>query len=145
MTDLNNMVDTLMRDVEWQRIPIVMNDVARRQLLSSCLQGGIEALFIVTGRAGAYSENMYERDSYDVLISMPTDLLIDEKKFAMLTAKIEFFRKVQMDVNNIVGYTTDALTVTNADKPYMNLAATIEGLEKERRVVYYKMTRYTMM
>ena len=48
------------------------------------------------------------------------DFLIDEEAYILICAQIEFFRKVQSDVNNIVGYTTDALTVTNADKPYTN-------------------------
>lgn len=60
----------------------------------------------------------------------------------MLVAQIGFFKKVQADVNNIVGYTTNALTVTGADKPYAHLQDTIANLENERRIVYYKMHRY---
>lgn len=73
------------------------------------------------------------------------DLKIDELRYAFLSAKIAFFQKVQTDVNNIVGYTTDALTVTNADKPYQNLAGTIDGLENERRKIYYSMVRHAYM
>lgn len=54
-----------------------------------------------------------------------------------------FFKKVQSDVNNIVGYTTDALSITNADKPYAHLQDTIGELEKERRIVFFKMVPYT--
>ena len=88
---------------------------------------------------------MYTRDDEGLLQSMPEDLEIDEKRYAILSAKIEFFRRVQTDVNNIVGYTTDALTVTNADKPYINIATTIEALEKERRIIHYKMTRHALL
>ena len=88
---------------------------------------------------------MYMRDDEGLLQSMPEDLAIDEKRYAILSAKIEFFRRVQTDVNNIVGYTTDALTVTNADKPYINIASTIEALEKERRIIHYKMTRHALL
>lgn len=88
---------------------------------------------------------MYTRDSEGLLQSMSDDLEIDEKRYAILSAKIEFFRRVQTDVNNIVGYTTDALTVTNADKPYINIASTIDALEKERRIIHYKMTRYALL
>ena len=88
---------------------------------------------------------MYTRDDEGLLKSMPEDLEIDEKRYAILSAKIEFFRRVQTDVNNIVGYTTDALTVTNADKPYINIASTIDALEKERRIIHYKMTRHALL
>lgn len=88
---------------------------------------------------------MYTRDDEGLLQSMSEDLEIDEKRYAILSAKIEFFRRVQTDVNNIVGYTTDALTVTNADKPYINIASTIDALEKERRIIHYKMTRHALL
>lgn len=88
---------------------------------------------------------MYTRDDEGLLQSMPEDLEIDEKRYAILSAKIEFFRRVQTDVNNIVGYTTDALTVTNADKPYINIASTIDALEKERRIIHYKMIRHALL
>lgn len=46
-------------------------------------------------------------------------------------------------MNNIVSYTTDALSVANADKPYGHLQDTIGALENERRIVFYKMTDYS--
>lgn len=61
----------------------------------------------------------------------------------MLVAQIAFFKRVQTDVNNIVSYTTDALSVANADKPYGHLQDTIGALENERRIVFYKMTDYS--
>ena len=42
-------------------------------------------------------------------------------------------------VNSRVGYTTDAFSVTNADKPYGHLADTIRELEKDRRTLHYKL------
>lgn len=63
----------------------------------------------------------------------------------LVTAEIGFYRKVQTDVNNIVGYTTDALSVTNADKPFQYIGATVRELENKRRVLYYKMTRFSML
>jgi len=71
------------------------------------------------------------------------DLPIDEEKYVLLVAQITFFKRVQSDVNNIVGYTTDALSVTNADKPYAHLQDTIMNLENERRILFYKMTNYS--
>lgn len=42
MTDLNRMLDQLRTDVEWQRLPIVMDDRAKNMYLSQCLERGIE-------------------------------------------------------------------------------------------------------
>lgn len=55
---------------------------------------------------------------------------VDERRFLMLTAQIAFFNKVKTTVDQIVGYTTDALSVTNADKPYANLKNTIDDLKR---------------
>jgi hypothetical protein len=49
-----------------------------------------------------------------------------------------------MDVNNSFGYSTNALTVTNADKPYANLKDTLEDIQHERRIAFNKMIRYTL-
>ena len=70
--------------------------------------------------------------------------MADEEEYAMICAQISFFQRVATDVNNIVGYVTDAMTVTNADKPYSNLKDTMDRLERERRILYYKMHRFAM-
>lgn len=106
---------------------------------------GLEAMFIQTGRGMQYEDSWLTFDENGILLSTTQDLRIDELRYAYLVAKIEFFKQVQTDVNNIVGYTTDALTVTNADKPYQNLAQTIEGLEQELRKVFYTMIRYVYL
>ena len=63
----------------------------------------------------------------------------------LTTAEMCFYRKVQADVNRIVGYSTDAMTVTNADKPYANLSQTLAELANRQRILYYKMVRYTLL
>lgn len=122
-----------------------MSEGDQRVLLSKCLEKGLEAMFIQTGRAMQYEDSWLVYDGDGILSECTQDLRIDELRYAYLTAKIEFFKQVQTDVNNIVGYTTDALTVTNADKPYQNLQQTIGGLEEELRKVYYTMIRYVYM
>lgn len=63
----------------------------------------------------------------------------------LTTAEIGFYRRVQSDVNRIVGYSTDAMTITNADKPYANISQTVAELLARQRILYYKMTRYTLL
>lgn len=42
MTDLSRMLDQLQADVEWQRLPVVMDDQAKKAYISQCLERGIE-------------------------------------------------------------------------------------------------------
>lgn len=122
-----------------------MTEVEEKQLLSRCLTQGLQSMFIAIGRGMEYEDAWISYDENGLIVSVSEDLKIDELRYAYLRAKIEFFKQVQTDVNNIVGYTTDALTVTNADKPYQNLAQTIELLEKELRQIFYTMVRYAYM
>lgn len=146
-TSIAALAELLKEDTAWQRTP----EIITQEQYESMVAQAIKRMYIDTGRASEYNpewmkvaeiENedgeMEEQKIFDV------DLKIDEEAYILLLAKISFFKKVQSDVNNIVGYTTDALTVTNADKPYAHLQDTIADLDKERRIVYYKMVRYCL-
>lgn len=111
-------------------------------MLSRCLAKGLEFMWIATGKGAAFEADWLIYSDYGVLEATTQDLNIDELTYAYTKAEIEFFKQVQTDVNNIVGYTTDALTVTNADKPYQNLSQTIERLEKDLRQIFYTMIRH---
>ena len=102
-------------------------------------------MFIQIGRAMDYEDSWLVYDLNGVLTGCTQNLHLDELRYAYLVAKIEFFKQIQTDVNNIVGYTTDALTVTNADKPYQNLSQTIGELKQELREVFYTMRRHVYM
>ena len=108
------------------------------------IQNGIKRLYIDTSRASEFNYNMIS-DSNGSEVIFSQDLPIDEEEYVMVCAKINFFRRVATDVNNIVGYTTNALSVTNADKPYSNIKNTLEDLENERRIIFYKMTNYSFL
>ena len=69
----------------------------------------------------------------------------DEYEYVLTTAEISLYRRVQSDVNRIVGYSTDAMTITNADKPYANISQTISELLNRQRILYYKMTRFVLL
>lgn len=138
-TSINDMVATLRRQVGWQKTPVPVSDAEYIEMV----RYGIKKLYIDTGRASVFHNSMIHRDEWgDVVFTQ--DLQADEEEYAMICAQISFFQRVATDVNNIVGYTTDALTVTHADKPYENLKDTMDRLERERRILYYKMVRYTI-
>ena len=144
---------------DWQKTPVELTEDDYVFMII----GGIRRLFVDTNRALLYDKakiryegeaEQEEPASGESGEEEPVDLgdliydedfPLDEQVYILLCAQIAFFKRVATDVNNIVGYTTDALSVTNADKPYANLKDTIAGLENERRIVYYKMVRYTIL
>lgn len=139
MLNLTDLAHELQEQTAWQQTPELLTD---SQYLGMIVRG-VKRLFIDTGRAKSYNAMLYTTLD-DGTYNYNGTFLIDEEEYIKLCAKIEFFRKVQSDVNNIVSYSTDALSVTKADKPYENLQNTLGDLENERRILYYKMVRYTI-
>lgn len=127
----------------YQRTPSPVTDLQYHKMVVR----GIRRMWLDTGRALTYSEDLLTYDSVntDMPVQFEPDLKLDEYEAALLAAQIEFFRTVQADVNNIVGYSTDALTVTNSDKPYANLSDTIRNLESRYQSAIYKHVRYMML
>ena len=140
MTNIIELAQELKDIVSWQRTPEELEDADYIKMIIN----GIKTLYIDTGRASEYSNDMIVYSGLvDPEIWFTVDLPIDEEKYVLIVAQIAFFKKVQSDVNNIVSYTTDALSVANADKPYAHLQDTIANLENERRIVFYKMVSYS--
>lgn len=137
---ITRLANELKEQTAWQRTPTQLAD---SDYVNMVLYG-LKRLYIDTARASDYNKLSFTTDQLTQEISCDIDLPIDEEAYVLLCAQIGFFKRVSADVNNIVGYTTDALTVTNADKPYANLKDTIGSLENERRITYYKMVRYAL-
>ena len=142
MLNITKLADWLRRKTEWQETPVPLTDYDYIDMVID----GIERLFVDTGRSLSYDENLYQEVSTgeDTYFGYDANFPLDERRYIQICSQINFFAKVQSDVNNTFGYSTDALTVTNADKPYANLKDTIDKLDNERRIVYYKMVRYTL-
>ena len=139
MTNITVLANELKTETAWQRTPDVVTDEDYLKMIVKA----IKTLFIDTGRTFQYNNEMLVVENGETYFDY--DLKIDEEKYVMLLAQISFFKKVQSDVNNIVSYTTDALSVTSADKPYTHLQNTISELENERRIVFYKMSRFVCL
>ncbi len=138
---VTKMAQELKDATAWQATPEALDD---EQYIDMIVRG-IKKFYIDINRASEYSDSklIWDEETEQELL-YDADLQVNEQYYVMLCAKLEFLKKVQSDVNNIVGYTTNALTVTNADKPYANLKDSISQLDNERRIVYYKMVDYTM-
>ena len=139
MTNISELANELKDATRWQKTPPPLSDNDYVSIIIRALK----RLYIDTGRASVFNMDMITKNDEEN-VCFTEDLPIDEEEYVLLCAQIGFFNQVKTDVNNIVGYTTDALSVTNADKPYANIKDSIEKLENERRITYYKMIRYVM-
>lgn len=139
MTNISELANELKDATRWQKTPLPLSD---NDYISIIIRA-LKRLYIDTGRASVFNMDMITTNDEEN-VCFTEDLPIDEEEYVLLCAQIGFFNQVKTDVNNIVGYTTDALSVTNADKPYANIKDSIEKLENERRITYYKMIRYVM-
>lgn len=73
------------------------------------------------------------------------DFLLDEEAYIMILCKIEFIERLQHEVNvEAMSYATNAITVSNADKPFANLQSTLDKLRLDRITAFNKMVRYTL-
>lgn len=142
MLDLVELALELKEQTEWQETPMPLTNSAYVRMVIRALQ----RLFVDTGRAKEYDSTklQYSVSEYETTCTYDAVFPLDEIMYIKYCAQIEFFRKVQSDVNNTFGYTTNALSVTNADKPYANLKDTLFNLDNERRIIYYKMVPYTL-
>lgn len=144
MTDIGKLCEKLQGKIEWQKMPLTMSDNEKRQMLVDAITYGIEDLFVVTGRALTYSGYSYNADEETGIVSeFSYDLMLDEELYVLCRAQIEVFSKVRTQYSDLLGYTTNALSVTNADKPYSYMTGTINELENQLRVYYYKMVRFS--
>lgn len=91
-----------------------------------------------------FKEDMFETDG-DMYVSFSADLEPDEIEYVLVTAEIDFYRKVQSSVDDLTSYTTDAMAVTHGDKPFANLQTKIEDAERRQRQIWYKMIRFHLL
>ena len=137
---ITELAERLREITAWQHTPVDLS----YEDYAGFVQYGIRKLFIDTGRATSYNRSLITVNPENGEITYDGSFYVDEEEYILLLAQIAFFQKVAADVNNIVGYTTNALSVTNADKPYANLKDTLDKLENERRITFYKMVRFVL-
>ena len=138
MTNLSAIAEQLRYETEWQEVP---GEITSSDYLRFVLQG-LETLFIHQGRSDEWGDDLFVEDHNKMYFTI--DLSIAERHYVLLSAKIGFLKKVQSDVNVLTSYTTNAMSITGGDKPYAHLKDSISELENERRILYYKMTTYSL-
>lgn len=127
--------------VEWQQTPRPIQDAEYNYMIGRAIRDQ----YVMTGRGEIFTDTWYIYDEQGKLVSFAEDLIATEEEYVLVTAQIFFFQRVQQNVNVIVGYTTDGLSITNADKPYANLQTTITGLESRRHTLLFKLRDLMML
>lgn len=141
MTNVVSLAERLKRKIEWQEVPETMTQDDLRELIADA----IRSLYVVIGKAMLFDESMFTLDEYQTPEYFADDLKLDESEWVLLTAQIEFYKKVQSSFDDLRGYSTDAMSVTHSDKPYENVNNTIARLESDRDTVWYRMIRYNTL
>ena len=141
MTDVVALAQRLYRRINQQTTPEPVGWVD----LVHMIEDAIEDLYVISGRSNQYSEEMFEMDESGNACTFEKDLELDERKWVIKKAEIEFYKWVQSSVDDQTSYSTDAMSVTHGDKPYEHIAATIDKLTAELNRIWYTMTRYNQL
>lgn len=141
MTDVVNLAHRLYRRINQQVTPV---KVGWSDLVSTIMDA-IEDLYVISGRSSQFSEDMFEMDDSDSTCTFSGDLQLDERKWVVKKAEIEFYKWVQASVDDQTSYSTDAISVTHGDKPYEHIGNTIDRLQGELNRIWYAMTRFNQL
>ena len=139
MLNVTDLAEEVQELTAWQETPMPLGPSAYIKIVMRALR----KFFVDINHPTEYDPNLYIKDD-DENVYYDREFFADEEEYILILCRIEFFKRVQTDVNNTFGYSTDALTVTNADKPYANLKNTLDDLQHERRIYFNKMVRYTL-
>ena len=124
------LIENFRRRVKLQQVPIEYDsDDYVFQLIE-----GIKQLYVDLGITEEFEVDFDYKN-----LSFNRNLTITEEEYILVCASIYFYQVVQQDVNTIVGYSTDSLTITNADKPYANISNEINKLITRQTELFWKL------
>ena len=141
MTDVVKLANRLYRRINQQQTPVQVGWID----LVQKIEDAIEDLYVISGRSSQFSEDMFEVDESGSVVSFANDLELDERKWVVKKAEIEFYKWVQASVDDQKSYSTDAMSVTHGDKPYEHIGQTIDRLQEELNRIWYAMTRFNQL
>ena len=142
MTDVIALAQRLHRKINSQRTPEEVHWTDQVEWITDA----IRQLYVISGRALHFSEDMFfHDDNVEDSLYFAETLSLDEEEWVLLTAQIEFYKWVQASKDDLVSYSTDAMSVTHGNKPYEHLGNTIDRLSSERNRIWYTMTRFNQL
>ena len=140
MTSIAGIAERLYRKIKWQEVPEQMG----YEDMVAYVCDAIRKLYVISGRTFLFSENKFVLDESGSM-AFEDDMEIDELEWILLECQIEFYKACQSNVDDMKGYTTDAMSVTHSDKPYANFGETISRLKEEQNRIWYGMVRFNQL
>jgi len=131
-TSISDIKDTLIDNTMFQRTPADLTDT---QYLDMAIRG-CKRFYIDTGIESNWDTEYTSGDSP----TLSRTLTILEQEYCLVAAEIEYFKIVSYYWNTLVGYTTNALSITNADKPFSFMKSIIKEKETYLVELFHKMT-----
>lgn len=131
-TDINNIKQQIITNFKNQRTPVTYTDDDYLNLA-------------ILGCKKFYRDIGIE-DSWDSEFStdsLSRDLNILEYEYCVVASEIEFIKSIRTYWSTMVSYTTNALTVSNAFKPFEFLKEMIKEKENDLIDLFHKMTEYS--
>jgi hypothetical protein len=131
MTSLIDIQAELISKIKFQATPIPMDD---SDYLTFTVKG-IKRLYTDEG-----IEDNFLVDFDKLNNTLTRDLTLTESEYACISAEIAFRNQIKDDINAIIGYSTNAISITGANSPYKNAEATIYELESRLAKLAFKFT-----
>ena len=131
MTEFSIVLEDLMFDLKFQHTPIPFSEEDYIKFLIT----GIKSMYVDLGEDAKYSLDF---DDNNLVFSVTYSHVAQE--YILNGSKIAFYKLVQQTVNDIVGYSTNSLKVTNADKPYANISNEVNSLKDRQIELFYKLS-----
>jgi hypothetical protein len=131
VTSLVDIKLDLIVNVKFQKTPIVMTDA---DYLIFTIKG-VKRFYVDAGIEKSFTIDFNKTAN---TIARTLDLI--ELEYATICAEIAFRTQIKDDLADIVSFSTNALSVSNGDKPYINSRNTIIELETRLSKLAFKFT-----
>ena len=131
MTSLSEIQATLTSNVKFQATPVPM--VSADYLAFTI--AGAKRLYVDEG-----IEDDFIIDFNKSTNTLSRNLTLTETEYVCICAELAFRTQIKDDINAIIGYSTNALSITGANSPYKNAEATISTLETRLAKLAFKFT-----
>lgn len=128
-TDIKNIKNQLITNFKNQRTPVTYTDDDYLNLAIL----GCKRFYRDTGIQDSW-DNEFSTDT------LSRDLNINQYEYCVVASEIEFIKSIRTYWNTMVSYTTNALTVSNAFKPFEFLKEMIKEKENDLIDLFHKMT-----
>jgi hypothetical protein len=135
-TSISSMATSLLQANAWQRFPVTLTSNDYENFMTD----GIKRFY-----SDMNLESSWDTDYDSTNKTIVRDLTTNEYEYCMICGKIEVLKKLQTSWNDLVGYTTNALSVTNISKPFENIDKTINAHEKRLVTLFHKIVDLSTM